>query len=122
MAYDTAFLDRMHSYIPGWEIPKFRPDFFTNEYGFITDYLSEFMREMRKEQFGDASDKFFKFGNNLNQRDMIAVRKTISGFTKLLYPNGEYTKEDIEEIVIFSLELRRRVKEQLKKNRWYGIL
>ncbi|WP_237257969.1 protease Lon-related BREX system protein BrxL [Turicibacter bilis] len=115
MAYDTAFLDRMHSYIPGWEIPKFRPDFFTNEYGFITDYLSEFMREMRKEQFGDASDKFFKFGNNLNQRDMIAVRKTISGFTKLLYPNGEYTKEDIEEIVIFSLELRRRVKEQLKK-------
>lgn len=115
MAYDTAFLDRMHSYIPGWEIPKFRPDFFTNEYGFITDYLSEFMREMRKEQFGDASDKFFKFGNNLNQRDMIAVRKTISGFTKLLYPNEEYTKEDIEEIVIFSLELRRRVKEQLKK-------
>ena len=115
MAYDTAFLDRMHCYIPGWEIPKFRPDSFTNEYGFITDYLSEFMREMRKEQFGDACDKYFKYGTNLNQRDVIAVRKTISGFTKLLYPNGEYTKEDIEEIVVFALELRRRVKEQLKK-------
>ncbi len=115
MAYDTAFLDRMHCYVPGWEIPKYRPDFFTNEYAFITDYLSEFMREMRKEQFGDACDKFFKFGSNLNQRDVIGVRKMISGFTKLLYPNGEYTKEDMAEIITISLEMRRRVKEQLKK-------
>lgn len=115
MAYDTAFLDRMHCYVPGWEIPKYRPDFFTNEYGFITDYLSEFMKEMRKEQFGDACDKFFKFGSNLNQRDVIAVRKMISGYTKLIYPNGEFTKEDIAEILTISLELRRRVKEQLKK-------
>ena len=115
MAYDTAFLDRMHCYIPGWEIPKYRPDFFTNEYGFITDYLSEFMREMRKEQFSDISDKYFRFGSNLNQRDVIGVRKMISGFAKLLYPNEEFTKEDIAEIVTISLELRRRVKEQLKK-------
>jgi len=115
MAYDTAFLDRMHCYIPGWEIPKFRPDFFTNEYGFITDYLSEFMREMRKEQFSDVSDKYFRFGTNLNQRDVIAIRKMISGFTKLIYPNGEYSKEEIAEIITISLELRRRVKEQLKK-------
>lgn len=115
MAYDTAFLDRMHCYVPGWEIPKYRPDFFTDEYAFITDYLSEFMREMRKEQFGDACDKFYKFGSNLNQRDVIAVRKMISGFTKLLYPNGEYTKDDMAEILTISLELRRRVKEQLKK-------
>ncbi len=115
MAYDTAFLDRMHCYIPGWEIPKYRPDFFTNEYGFITDYLSEIMREMRKEQFSDISDKYFRFGSNLNQRDVIGVRKMISGFAKLLYPNGEFTKEDISEIVTISLELRRRVKEQLKK-------
>lgn len=115
MAYDTAFLDRMHCYVPGWEIPKYRPDFFTNEYGFITDYLSEFMREMRKEQFSDVSDKFYRFGSNLNQRDVIAVRKTISGFTKLLYPNAEYTKEDIAEILTVALELRRRVKEQMKK-------
>ena len=115
MAYDTAFLDRMHCYVPGWEIPKYRPDFFTNEYGFITDYLSEFMREMRKEQFSDVGDKYFKFGTNLNQRDVIATRKMISGFAKLLYPDGEFSKEDIEEIMIISLELRRRVKEQLKK-------
>jgi ATP-dependent Lon protease len=115
MAYDTAFFDRMHCYIPGWEISKYRPDFFTNEYGFITDYLAEFMREMRKEQFSDISDKYFKFGSNLNQRDVIGVRKMISGFTKLLYPNEEFTKEDIAEIVTISLELRRRVKEQLKK-------
>ena len=115
MAYDTAFLDRMHCYIPGWEIPKYRPEFFTNDYGFITDYLSEFMREMRKEPFGDACDKYFRFGTNLNQRDTIAVRKMISGFTKLLYPDGIFTKDEIEEIVAISLEMRRRVKEQLKK-------
>lgn len=115
MAYDTAFLDRMHCYVPGWEIPKFRPDFFTNDYGFITDYLSEFMREMRKEQFSDVSDKFYRFGSNLNQRDVIAARKMVSGFTKLVYPNGQYTKEEIQEIIAIALEMRRRVKEQLKK-------
>ena len=115
MAYDTAFLDRMHCYVPGWEIPKYRPDFFTDDYGFITDYLSEFMREMRKESFGDAFDKYFRLGSNLNQRDTIAVRKMVSGFVKLLYPNGICTKEDIEKILIISLEMRRRVKEQLKK-------
>lgn len=115
MAYDTAFLDRMHSYVPGWEIPKYRPDFFTGDYGFITDYLAEFMREMRKEQFSDMSDKYFRFGSNLNQRDTIAVRKSIAGFAKLLYPNGECTKEEVAEIVTIALELRRRVKEQMKK-------
>lgn len=115
MAYDTAFLDRMHCYIPGWEIPKYRPESFTNDYGFITDYLAEFMREMRKEPFGDVCDKYFRLGSNLNQRDVIAVRKIVSGFAKLLYPNGEFSKEDIEEILTFALEMRRRVKEQLKK-------
>lgn len=115
MAYDSAFFDRMHYYIPGWEIPKYRPEFFTDEYGFITDYISEFFREMRKRSFSDAIDKYFKLGNNLNQRDVIAVRKTVSGLVKLIYPNGEYTKEDIEEILKYSLVGRRRVKEQLKK-------
>lgn len=115
MGTDTAFLDRMHCYIPGWEIPKYRPDFFTDDYGFITDYLSEFLRELRKEPFGDACDKHFRFGSNLNQRDMIAVRKMVLGFTKLLYPDGIFTKEEMEEIVQVSLEMRRRVKEQLKK-------
>lgn len=115
MGTDTAFLDRMHCYIPGWEIPKFRPDHFTDDYGFITDYLAEFMRELRKEQCGDALDKYYCLGKNLNQRDTIAVRKMVGGFIKLLYPDGEYTKEQLEEILKISLEMRRRVKEQLKK-------
>ncbi|CRZ35871.1 protease Lon-related BREX system protein BrxL [Herbinix hemicellulosilytica] len=115
MANDTAFFDRMHYYIPGWEIPKMRPEFFTDEYGFITDYISEFMREMRKWSYSDALDKFFKLGNNLNQRDVIAVRKTVSGLVKLIYPDGEFTRNDIEEILRYALIGRRRVKEQLKK-------
>lgn len=115
MGTDTAFLDRMHCYIPGWEIPKFRPEYFTNDYGFITDYLAEFMRELRKEQYGDALDKYFRLGKNLNQRDTIAVRKMVGGLLKLIYPDGEFSKEDLEEILILTLEMRRRVKEQLKK-------
>lgn len=115
MGKDTAFFDRMHCYIPGWEIPKYRPEFFTNDYGFITDYLSEFMREMRKRSYADALDDYFKLGNNLNQRDVVAVRKMVSGLIKLVYPNGVYDKKDIKEILIFALESRRRVKEQLKK-------
>ena len=115
MGTDTAFLDRIHCYIPGWEIPKFRPEHFTDDYGFITDYLAEFIRELRKEQHGDELDKYFRLGKNLNQRDTIAVRKMTDGFIKLLYPDGEYTKEQLEEILKISLEMRRRVKEQLKK-------
>ena len=115
MGTDTAFLDRIHCYIPGWEIPKFRPEHFTDDYGFITDYLAEFLRELRKEQYGDALDKYFRLGKNLNQRDTIAVRKIVGGFVKLLYPDGEFTKEQLEKILQISLEMRRRVKEQLKK-------
>ncbi|MCD8174813.1 MAG: protease Lon-related BREX system protein BrxL [Phascolarctobacterium sp.] len=115
MGTDTAFLDRIHCYIPGWEIPKFRPEHFTDDYGFITDYLSEFMRELRKEQYGDALDQYFHLGKNLNQRDTIAVRKMVGGFIKLMYPDGEYTKDELEEVLQISLEMRRRVKEQLKK-------
>jgi len=115
MAYDTAFFDRMHCYLPGWEIPKYRPEFFTAEYGFITDYLAEFFREMRKWSYADVIDEHFTLGNNLNQRDVIAVRKTVSGLVKLIYPHGEYTKEDLEEVLRYALVGRRRVKEQLKK-------
>ena len=115
MGQDTAFLDRMHCYIPGWEVPKFRPEHFTDDYGFITDYLAEFLRELRKEQFSDALDRFFHLGKNLNQRDTIAVRRIVSGMVKLLYPDGDFTKEQLEEILRFALEMRRRVKEQLKK-------
>jgi len=115
MGTDTAFLDRIHCYLPGWEIPKFRPEHFTDDYGFITDYLAEFIRELRKEQYGDALDKYFRLGTNLNQRDTIAVRKMVGGLLKLLYPDGEFTKEQLEEILKLALEMRRRVKEQLKK-------
>ena len=115
MGTDTAFLDRIHCYLPGWEIPKFRPEHFTDDYGFITDYLAEFIRELRKEQYGDALDKYFRLGTNLNQRDTIAVRKMVGGLLKLVYPDGEFTKEQLEEILKLAFEMRRRVKEQLKK-------
>ena len=115
MGTDTAFLDRMHCYLPGWEIPKFRPEHFTNDYGFISDYLAEFIRELRKEQYGDAIDRYFRLGKNLNQRDTIAVRRMVDGYLKLVYPDGEFTKEELEEVLKLSLEMRRRVKEQLKK-------
>ncbi len=112
---DCAFFDRFHCYIPGWEIPKSRPEFFTNQYGFIVDYLAEYLREMRKYNFSDAIDKFFRLGNNLNQRDTIAVKKTVSGLLKLLYPHGAYDKEAVRDCLQYALEVRRRIKEQLKK-------
>ena len=115
MGQDTAFLDRMHCYLPGWEIPKYRPEFFTDNYGFITDYYAEIMRELRKISYSDAHDKYFRLGNQLNQRDVIAVKRTVSGMIKLIYPHGKFEKEDVEKILRFSLEMRRRVKEQLKK-------
>lgn len=115
MGTDTAFLDRMHCYNPGWEIPKFRPEHFTDDYGFITDYLAEFIRELRKENYGDAMDQYFRLGRNLNQRDTIAVRKMVDGYIKLLYPDGSFTKDDVAECLTMALEMRRRVKEQLKK-------
>ena len=115
MGTDTAFLDRIHCYLPGWEIPKFRPEHFTDDYGFITDYLAEFLRELRKEQYGDALDRYFRLGKNLNQRDTIAVRKMVGGLVKLIYPDGVFAKEELEEILQLALEMRRRVKEQLKK-------
>lgn len=115
MSYDSAFFDRMHSYIPGWEIPKMRPEYFTKEFGFIVDYMAEIFRELRKVSYGDSFDKYFTLGRDLNQRDVIAVRKSVSGFVKLLYPDGNYEKEDIRELLEKSLAYRRRIKEQLKK-------
>lgn len=112
---DSAFFDRFHAYIPGWEIPKMRPEFFTNRYGLIVDYLAEFFREMRKRSFADSIEEYFKLGNNLNQRDVIAVRKTVSGLMKLLYPHGQFEKEDVKQCLEYALQVRRRVKEQLKK-------
>lgn len=112
---DAAFFDRMHAYVPGWEIPKMRPEFFTNRYGMIVDYFAAFCREMRKRSFSDAINQFFRLGDNLNQRDTIAVKKTVSGLLKLLYPHGQFDKEAVRRCLVYALETRRRVKEQLKK-------
>lgn len=112
---DAAFFDRMHAYLPGWEIPKMRPEFLTNQYGFIVDYLAEFLREMRKRNFSDAINRYFKLGNNLNQRDTIAVKRTVSGLLKLIYPHEDFDEAAVAECLHYALESRRRVKEQLKK-------
>lgn len=112
---DSAFFDRMHLYIPGWEIPKMMPEYFTDNYGLITDYFAEALRIMRKTPQTDVFDKYFKLGKCLNQRDTIAVRKIVSGLIKIIFPDGDISKEEIEEILIYALEGRRRVKEQLKK-------
>jgi ATP-dependent Lon protease len=112
---DMAFLDRIHFYIPGWEMPKMKVDFFTDHYGFVVDYLAEALRELRKHTFTEVLDRNFSLGSHLKSRDVKAVRKTVSGLVKLIYPNGELSKEELAELVELSLEGRRRVKEQLKK-------
>lgn len=115
MGTDTAFLDRLHGYVPGWEIPKLYPEHFTDGYGFITDYLAGFLHELRKEARGEEIDRYFRLGSDINQRDNIAIRKMVSGFLKMIYPDGVYSKDELEEILVLALELRRRVKEQMKK-------
>ena len=112
---DMAFLDRIHFYIPGWEIPKMRVEFFTDHYGFVVDYLAEALRELRKHNFTEVIDRHFSLGSHLNARDVKAVRKTVSGLVKLIYPHGELSKDELAELVELALEGRRRVKEQLKK-------
>jgi ATP-dependent Lon protease len=112
---DMAFIDRLHFYLPGWEVPKMRNEHFTDHYGFVVDYLAEALRELRKSNFTETLDHHFGLGSHLNARDRKAVRRTVSGMMKLLYPNGQVTKEEMAELVGFALEGRRRVKEQLKK-------
>jgi len=112
---DMAFLDRIHFYIPGWEMPKMKVDFFTDHYGFVVDYLAEALRELRKHTFTEILDRHFSFGSHLKSRDVKAVRKTVSGLVKLIYPNGEVSKSEVTELIELALEGRRRVKEQLKK-------
>lgn len=112
---DMAFIDRLHYYLPGWEIPKMRNELFTDHYGFVVDYLAEALRELRKHNFTEIIDRHFSLGAHLNARDRKAVRKTVSGLVKILFPHGEVTREELAEILEFALEGRRRVKEQLKK-------
>ncbi|MGI2139686.1 protease Lon-related BREX system protein BrxL [Shewanella baltica] len=112
---DTAFLDRIHFYLPGWEMIKFAPKHFTSNFGFSTDYFSEALKSFRRVTYTDALENFFSLGSHLKQRDTKPVKKTVSGLIKLLHPNGEYTKEDVREYLEIALEMRRRVKEQLKR-------
>jgi len=112
---DMAFLDRIHYYLPGWELPKMKVEFFTDHYGFVVDYLAEALRELRRHNYTDRLDRYFSLGSNLKSRDVRAVRKTVSGLIKLLYPDGELSREEMQELVELASEGRRRVKEQLKK-------
>jgi len=113
---DMAFHDRWHAYLPGWEMPKMQPDYFTSHMGFISDYLAEiFHSELRKRNFTDSFDWFFSLGSHVEERDRKAIAKTVSGFIKLLHPDGKYSEDEIQEYLAFAIELRRRVKEQLKR-------
>src|SRR5437867_4348554 len=112
---DMAFLDRIHLYLPGWEVPKMRMEFFTDHYGFVVDYLAEALRELRKQNYTDVIDRHFSLGGHLNARDVKAVRKSLSGLMKLVHPHGEVTKDDLKDLLVLAVEGRRRVKEQLKK-------
>ena len=112
---DTAFLDRIHFYLPGWEMIKFAPKHFTSNFGFSTDYFSEALKSFRRVTYTDALEEFFSLGSHLKQRDTKPVKKTVSGFIKLMHPDGNYTKKDVREYLVIALEMRRRVKEQLKR-------
>lgn len=112
---DTAFLDRIHFYLPGWEMIKFSPHHFTSNFGFSTDYFSEALKSLRRVTYTDVLEDYFSLGSHLKQRDTKPVKKTVSGFIKLMHPDGEYTKEDVREYLEIALEMRRRVKEQLKR-------
>jgi ATP-dependent Lon protease len=112
---DMAFLDRIHFYIPGWEMPKMKIEFFTDHYGFVVDYLAEALKELRRHNFAEMIDHHFSLGSHLDARDVKAVRKTVAGLAKLIHPDGQLDKEELAELVDLALEGRRRVKEQLKK-------
>jgi ATP-dependent Lon protease len=112
---DMAFIDRLHFYLPGWEMPKMHNEHFTDHYGFVVDYLAEALRDLRKHNYTEIIDHHFSLGAHLNARDRKAVRRTVSGMVKILHPHGQVSREDLEEILQLALEGRRRVKEQLKK-------
>lgn len=112
---DTAFLDRLHFYLPGWEMIRFAPKHFTSSFGFSTDYFSEVLKSLRRVTYTDSLEEYYALGSHLKQRDTKPVKKTVSGFIKLLHPDGQYTKDDVREYLEIALEMRRRVKEQLKR-------
>lgn len=112
---DTAFFDRLHFYLPGWELQKTRDELYTDHFGLVSDFFSEALTELRKRSYTDLAERDFRLGSHLTGRDQKAVRKTVSGLVKLLNPHGEVTKDELEEYLSVAMEMRRRVKEQLKK-------
>jgi len=111
--HHSAFLDRLHSYMPGWEVSKLRNEMFTKDYGFIVDYLAEILKDMRKEDHTADYLKFFELSETMTARDKDGIAKTYSGFVKILYPHGDYSKEEAREIFEFAIECRKRIKDQL---------
>src|SRR5690606_14519669 len=112
--YDTAFLDRIHAYLPGWEIQKLRNEMFSSDYGFIVDYLAEILKELRKEDRNNEYSKYFQLSNSITTRDKDGVTKTLGGLLKVIYPDGVYTEAEIQELLEFAIECRKRVKLQLQ--------
>lgn len=113
--YDTAFLDRLHCYLAGWEVQKLRNEMFTDNYGFIVDYLAEILKELRKEDHMNDYSKFFSLSDSITTRDKTSIAKTFSGLTKLIFPHGEFCEEDARILLEFAIENRKRVKDQLRK-------
>jgi ATP-dependent Lon protease len=113
--YDTAFLDRIHAYLPGWEVQKLRNDMFTSDYGFIVDYLAEILKELRKEDRTNEYSEYFELSDSITTRDKTAIIKTFAGLAKVIYPHGLMNEEDIQELLDFAIECRKRVKQQLQK-------
>jgi ATP-dependent Lon protease len=113
--YDTAFLDRVHAYLPGWEVQKLRNEMFTTAYGFIVDYLAEVLKELRKEDYTQAYTSYFRLSDTITTRDKDAIAKTFSGLVKLIYPHGQFTEVEAKELFDFAIENRKRVKQQLIK-------
>jgi len=113
--HDSAFIDRLHAYLPGWEIDVIRSEMFTSGYGFIVDYLAEILRHLRSDDFSNRADAFFKVGAQISTRDRDAIFKTLSGYLKLIFPDGGETEDDIEDMLRIAMESRKRVKDQLAR-------
>lgn len=113
--YDTAFLDRLHAYVPGWEVQKLRNEMFTSDYGFIVDYLAEILKDLRKEDRTHNYSKYFELSNSITTRDKTSIAKTYAGLLKIIYPHDEITEQEAKELLDFAIENRKRVKIQLQK-------
>ena len=113
--HDSAFIDRLHAYLPGWEIDVIRGEMFTKGFGFIVDYLAEILRHLRSEDFSNRLDHFFKVSEKISTRDRDAIYKTMSGLLKLIFPDGSQTEAEVEELLRLAMESRKRVKDQLAR-------